>query len=105
MEQPNLSYIDTLSNGDKEFKSLLIQIVKDELPLEIEEYMANMKSKSFIAAAENVHKLKHKISILGLEKAYYLAIDFEEELKDKKFSKQASFESILDQMSHFVNEL
>lgn len=105
MEQPNLTYIDTLANGDEAFKTLLIQIVKDELPSEIEEYKANIKNKSFAVAAENVHKLKHKISILGLEKAYYLAIDFEEELKESMFSQQENFESILDQMSHFVNEL
>jgi hypothetical protein len=29
--------------------------------------------KNYLEAAQSVHKLKHKISILGLDKSYYLA--------------------------------
>jgi hypothetical protein len=32
-------------------------------------------------AAQAVHKLKHKVSILGLEKSYYLS-DYEDNLND-----------------------
>ena len=70
MEKPNLSYINELSGGDEAFKNKLITIIKKEFPEEKEVYFKNFKAKNFKASAENVHKLKHKISILGLEKSY-----------------------------------
>ena len=54
------------------------------LPIEKEVYFTNIKSKNNKLTAEIVHKLKHKISILGLEKSYQTAIDFEEDLKQQK---------------------
>jgi hypothetical protein len=103
--KPNLSYIDTLAGDDKVFKQHLISIVKKELPLEVEVYQRNLLDKKYKDVAENVHKLKHKISILGMEKAYYLAVDYEEELKNNDASQQAAFEAILESMSQFVNQL
>lgn len=105
METPNLSYIETLAAGDSSFKTQLISIVKAELPLEIEEYKTNIESENWKNTAENVHKLKHKISILGLEKAYYLAIDYEEQLLEGKVQLKEKFEDILLSMSEFVETL
>lgn len=105
MEHPNLSYIDELSGGDQAFKQKLIDIIKKELPVEISEYESNMKACHFEIAAENVHKLKHKISILGLVDAYDLAIDYEEDVKSGCLDKQSEFELILSKMSQFIEEL
>ena len=80
MEVPNLTYIDKLSGGDEAFKNKLISIIKDEFPDEKAVYEENIKSENFKLSAENVHKLKHKISILGLEKSYDVAVSFEENL-------------------------
>ena len=38
MEQPNLSYIHSMSGGDKAFEEKIINIIKTEFPLEKEEY-------------------------------------------------------------------
>ena len=105
MERPNLSYIEELSAGDLLFRSKLITIVKKELPEEIDIYTENIKKGLLKEAAENVHKLKHKISILGLVKSYHLAIEFEEDLKIGSLSKQQDFEAILSEMTQFINEL
>jgi len=105
LETPNLSYIETLAAGDTSFKATLISIVKSELPLEIEAYNANIEGENWTNTAENVHKLKHKISILGLEKAYYLAIDYEEQLLEGKVELKEKFEDILLSMSKFVETL
>ena len=106
MEQPNLSYINTLSGGDKAFKDKLITIVKNEFPAEKEEYINNIEAKNFNKAAENVHKLKHKISILGLEKSYAIAVDYENNLKDSHDdSARASFDSILQNITDFLATL
>ena len=105
MERPNLSYIEELSAGNISFKQKLITIVKEELPKEITIYNENIKKGLLKEASENVHKLKHKISILGLEKSYYLAREFEENLKMGSLSKQQDFEAILSEMTQFINEL
>lgn len=103
MEQPNLSYIDTLSGGDEAFKEKLISIIKIEFPEEKAVYFNNIENQNFKEAAENVHKLKHKISILGLEKSYVIAADFENDLKDNNDDAgKEEFKNILQKMTDFL---
>ena len=101
-EKPNLNYIKQLSGGDAQFEKKLLEVVRLELPPEIEEYEKNISTANYVEAAENVHKLKHKISILGLEKSYQVAIDFEEELKENKTGLKNEFDEILDAMVAFI---
>ena len=105
MEQPNLTYIDELSEDNIEFKSKLIGILKNELPNEIKGYREEMENNNFAKATQSVHKLKHKISILGLEKSYYIAEEYEGNLKNNSTSLNADFENILNIMQEFVNRL
>jgi HPt (histidine-containing phosphotransfer) domain-containing protein len=105
MEQPNSKYIDELSGNDAIFKQKIITILKTELPQEIESYKNCMTSKNYKATAEMVHKLKHKISVLGLEKSYYLGEKFEENLKENSLDLQPEFEEILALMQSFVDDL
>ncbi|MDV7186827.1 Hpt domain-containing protein [Lutibacter sp. TH_r2] len=104
-EKPNLNYIQEISGGDKEFENKLLQIVKNELPNEIETYTNFLKQEKFILAAEIVHKIKHKISILGLTKSYQVAIDYEEDLKKNSIKLKNEFEIILTSMIHFINKV
>lgn len=105
MEQPNNNYIDQLSGDNLEFKAKMIAILKRELPEEIVIYQNQMLNNDLGEAAQCVHKLKHKISILGLEKSYYIAEEFEEHLKNKSTVLQSDFEAILKVMQQFVQEL
>lgn len=105
MEQPNLNYINELSGDDAEFKQKMISIVKEELPLEIESYHYSIDSQNLVATAEMVHKLKHKISVLGLEKSYYIAEQFEDNLKQGSTELQIEFEKVLGLMQKFVDDL
>ena len=105
MEQPNLNYINELSGNDEGFKQKMIAIVKSELPQEIENYRSLLESQNFKATAEMVHKLKHKISVLGLEKSYYIAEQFEDNLKQSSTVLQNEFEEILNSMQKFVDDL
>lgn len=105
MEQPNSDYINQLAGDNEEFKSRVVAILKRELPEEIELYQNYINNTNYILAAESVHKLKHKISILGLEKSYYIAEEFEENLKENSTQLQSDFESILKQMQDFVATL
>jgi len=105
MEQPNINYIDQLSGDNLEFKAKMIAILKRELPEEISIYQHQLLQNDLREAAQCVHKLKHKISILGLEKSYYIAEQFEEQLKNKNTVLQTDFEAILKVMQQFVLEL
>lgn len=106
MEQPNLNYIKQLSEGDQAFEAQLISILKKELPLEFEEFQQNFAKKNCIKTAENVHKLKHKISILGLTKGYEEAAKFEDDLKyHQDTSRHESFVRVIKSMLDFLRPL
>ena len=105
MEQPNLSYIENLSGGDKPFEQKLIAIIKEEFPDEKKTYFENIAANNYKLTAENVHKLKHKISILGLEKSYEIAVAFENNLLKGNTTLQIEFESILMIITNYLNKL
>ncbi|MDA0177604.1 Hpt domain-containing protein [Mesoflavibacter profundi] len=105
MEQPNLSYIDSLSGGDKDFKQKLIDIIKKEYPEEKDIYLTNIKKGNYKQAASNVHKLKHKISILGLEKSYDIAANYEANLLEDNTDLKQEFEAILNVITNYLQQL
>lgn len=105
MEILNLTYIHQLSAGDKAFENLLISTIKNEFPKEKAIYYKNLKEKKYTKVVENVHKLKHKMSILGLKKSYKIAVKYENSLKEGKINLADSFENILQMMTNYINEL
>jgi len=102
VEQPNLSYIQQLSAGNEIFKEKLIAVIKEEFPDEKAVYLNNIQAKNYKEAAENVHKIKHKISILGLEKSYEVARAFENNLKEGSTDLNEDFENILQVISDYL---
>lgn len=105
MELPNKSYIDSLCQGDQAFELKLITVIKSEFPDEKEVYYKAFRQSNFKEIAEAVHKLKHKISILGLEKGYELAAQFENEIHEEKLNLSQEFEEILDNMTEYLKTL
>ncbi len=104
-ETPNLIYIKELAAGSDTFEQKLISILKREFPEEQKEFLANYNSKAFTKAAENVHKLKHKIGMLGLETGYQTTIDFEEGLKENNDELYPKFMLILESIELFLKTL
>ncbi|WP_147676594.1 Hpt domain-containing protein [Algibacter pacificus] len=105
MEQPNQSYINTLSGNDEAFKQKLIGIIKKEFPEEKQVYFDNFKTKNFKLVADNVHKLKHKISILGLEQSYEVAVAYENNLLEGSTKLKEEFEAILNAITAYLEEI
>ncbi|PHS10371.1 MAG: Hpt domain-containing protein [Kordia sp.] len=103
--KPNLDYINEISDNDTVFKNKLISIIKREFPLEKEEFLSNYNTNQYILAAQNVHKLKHKINMFGLKKGYEIAIKFENELNDEKFDSYEDFIVILDLIDNYLNKI
>ncbi|MDG2431839.1 Hpt domain-containing protein [Flavobacterium sp.] len=105
MEQPNYSYLNSFTGGDKEFEKKILAVIKSEFPTERNTYAGNIDSKIFDIAAKNVHKLKHKISLLGLEESYALANKHELNLLEGNNSLHDNFNAILDIMEQFLTDL
>lgn len=104
MEQPNLKYIKDISGGEKAFEDKLLSIIKYEFPVEMEIYYKYLKLRNFGKAAESVHKLKHKINILGLPQSYELAIAHENALREGSDSFQLKFDPVLIKMKRFLSK-
>ncbi|MBQ0788569.1 MAG: Hpt domain-containing protein [Oceanihabitans sp.] len=105
MEQPNQTYINSLSGDDKAFKQKLIDVIKKEFPEEKQVYFDNYHAKNYKLAADNVHKLKHKISILGLEKGYEVAVAYENNLLEGSANQKDLFEAILTNITKYLEEI
>ena len=104
-EQPNLNYINSLSGGDKSFEIKLFSIIKKEFKIEKKIYYDNIKSEKLKLCSENVHKIKHKISILGLEKSYKIAEQHENNLREGNSALQDKFSDILNNVTNYLNKL
>ncbi len=105
MEKPNISYIEELSGGDESFKTKILDILKEEFPEEKKSYQTNLNSGNFELTADNVHKLKHKISILGLDKSYEIAVAYEDNLREGSTALSSEFESILQTITNYLENL
>ena len=105
MEEPNLNYINNLSDGDELFKKQIIMVIKKEFPKEIKSYYEALNNKEFIKVAEIVHKIKHKISILGLAKGYQLAQEYELKLKRNSDDLKESFEEVIITITKYIKTL
>jgi HPt (histidine-containing phosphotransfer) domain-containing protein len=102
METPNLNYIKELSGGDKEFEENILIVLKKEFPEECLLFNENFDKKDYNEAANNVHKLKHKISILGLKDGLELASRFEKDLKKSDFKLYKDYLNVLNKIHVYL---
>ena len=105
MEKPNLTYINKISGGDITFETKIISILKAEFPNEKAIYYQKVKQNNFEQIAEIVHKLKHKISILDLQKAYNDAVKYESNLLNQNMKGKTEFESTLETITDYLGTL
>ncbi|WP_378186555.1 Hpt domain-containing protein [Aquimarina sp. W85] len=105
IEQPNLNYIKQLADDSEAFEQKLIAVIQREFPEERTIFLENFKNKKFSQAAENVHKLKHKIGMLGFDDGYELTVAFEEDLKSNITQLYPKFLLILEAIDKFLKTL
>ena len=105
MEQPNFTYISQLSGGDKVFEEKIFKVLKMEFPGERETYLNNIVKANFDLASHSVHKIKHKISLLGLMKSYELASEHEINLSEGNAMLHDNFNEILNTMTQFFDKI
>nr|WP_321413562.1 Hpt domain-containing protein [uncultured Allomuricauda sp.] len=104
-ESPNLAYVDNLADGDEAFRQKFIGILKEEFPLEKMEYITAIESSLFREASEHVHKIKHKLNVLGIHNAYTLAVQHENELRNGEQSFKQEFLLILQNVENYLKTI
>ena len=107
MKKPNLDYIEKLARGDESIKNTLIEVIKSEFPDEVKAYQNSIEKKDFKEIVDNVHRIKHKFSILGLEKSYNKANDFEKNLHEHNLDTmlKAHFDQTLLDISLYLKTI
>lgn len=107
MEEPNIDYIEKLSRGDETVRKTLIDVIKSEFPTEREEYEKSIQKKNFKEIEDNVHRIKHKFSILGLEISYEKANLFEHNLREQILDdiQKEDFDKVLVKISEYLNTI
>ncbi|MDO3695407.1 Hpt domain-containing protein [Wenyingzhuangia sp. chi5] len=105
MEKPNFDYIKELAGGDEVFEKKLLAIMVDEFPKEKEKYYNSLALGDQKLIIEIVHKLKHKISILGLKKSYETAVEYENNLRVNSSDLENEFKETLSVMTQFLASL
>ncbi|APZ45596.1 hypothetical protein BW723_04475 [Polaribacter reichenbachii] len=104
MELPNLSVIKEISGNDIEFQNSILEIIKTEFPEEVDLFKQNFNSKNYIEASNNVHKIKHKISLLALNNGLQTAADYELALKKANTELHKDFLEVLDKIHVYLYE-
>lgn len=104
-ETPNLEYVDKLSGDDADFRQRFINILKEEFPQEKLDYEKSKEKEAYVEASENVHKLKHKFNILGLNRSHSLAVRYELELRNGTCNLASEFEDVLSYIESYLKTI
>jgi len=101
-ETPNLDYIKEIAGGNEEFEKKFLSIIQLEFPKEKEDYQTLLEKGELEESAKVVHKIKHKLGILGLSHGYKMAIQYEEDLKISNTALKKEFDEILASVESFI---
>jgi hypothetical protein len=104
-ELPNLSYVTSLVGDDFDFKLKFLNIIKAEFPPELGKYLFHIRNDEPRAAAEYVHKLKYRISALGMDRAFSLAEKHEERLCLGDGSLDFEFKRVLKKIDKYLKKV
>ncbi|WP_298779770.1 Hpt domain-containing protein [uncultured Polaribacter sp.] len=102
MEQPNLSVIKEIAGDDLDFQNSILEIMKAEFFEEVKLYKENFLKQNYLETSNDVHKLKHKISLLGLTKDFELAAELELSLKKNDYKLHQNFLEILNKIHVYL---
>jgi HPt (histidine-containing phosphotransfer) domain-containing protein len=102
MEEPNMDYIKNMAGDDQSFIRQLLNIALKEIPIERDQYILHIEKNDYEAAANLVHKIKHKFSIFGMKESYTFSVEYEASLKNKDASGHEKFMNRLNVMQDYV---
>ena len=101
-ETPNLLYIIEIAGEDHDFAKRFINLLKEEFRWEVGMYLRHIDRLEPRQAAEIVAKAKYKLSILGLQKSFDFANQYERHLRNGDTSLDEKFRKILENVNAFL---
>lgn len=104
METPNLNYLKDIAVGDVAFEENILNLLKNEFPKDFALFNENFNEKRYKEAAQNVHKIKLKISMLGLKEGLEIASNFEKDLKLNDIKLSQDFINVLKKMLVYLKD-
>lgn len=103
-EEPNFNNLIQLSDGDEAIKNSLWLVLKEEFIKEVEDYNLKITENNLSIASGIVHKLRHKIGFLGMQMAYDLSYQYQQNLEFDSTDLKEDFELILDTINKFIKK-
>lgn len=105
-ERPGLAYVNQIAGErDFDFERKFLAILKAEFKAEMGEYLYHIRIDEPRAAAEIVHRMKYKLSVLGMEKGFAFAERHKEKLQLGDTSYDGDFKIILETISVFLRAI
>ncbi|AUC86012.1 histidine kinase [Polaribacter sp. ALD11] len=102
MEIPNLDYLKEISGGDLDFENAMLSLLKLEFPAEYTVLKMNFDNNNFDEIALDIHKIKHKIGMLGMEASVDLASKCEKNIKNGNTEEYRDLVLILERINVYL---
>ena len=80
----NFAYLDSLTQGNQEFRMQMLETILRDMPGEVEKVKADFESQNLEQLKKSAHKLKSTCSYLGADEAQLLAKTVENNAFEKK---------------------
>jgi hypothetical protein len=71
----NLQYLQSISNGDKEYERTMTEQFIETIPLDIAALESAMANKDMTLLRQTAHSMKTNISVMGLSEKLQAALD------------------------------
>lgn len=105
-EKPNLAYVvELVGTTDFDFEKKFVALLKAEFKWDLGKYLYHIKIDEPRSAAEIVHKLKYKFSVLGMTRAFEFAERHKERLHVGDSSLHNDFNEILKTVGAFLKSV
>ena len=101
-KEPNWDHLKMICKDDDDCVETFRKVLLKELPNELQILNQSIKSGSLSAAAEIVHKIKHKFALVNMESAYQLSVIYEKELLESINAKHQIFLRYIDELQDFI---
>ena len=80
----DLTYLNTISEGDKEFINDILNTFLEEMPKDMAQMSNAVETNDTLLIGQMAHKVKATLHLLGLEELKSLALKIEQTAKENK---------------------
>jgi len=88
MSNLDLSYLKSVTDGDKELIKELIEIFKNQVPEYLQDFQDAYQQKDAKTLSQIAHKSKSSVAIMGMNRLAADLEKFEKEAREGQFSEQ-----------------